>query len=71
MRKRSEIEDVKDEEQLLKKDKQGFLKAVKKLRTDKDKYYEEVTKLKSVETMMENLVRQGVIDPKGTPINRK
>ena len=48
-----------------------FLKGVKKLRTDKDKYSEEVTKLRHVETMMENLVRQGVIDTKGTPINKK
>lgn len=30
------MEDVKEEEKLLNKDKQVFLKAVKKLRTDKD-----------------------------------
>ena len=56
---------------MLNKDKQMFLKGVKRLRTDKDKYYEEVTKLKRVETMMKNLVRQGLIDPKGIPINKK
>ncbi len=65
------MEDVKDEEQLMNKDKQVFLRAVKKLRTGKDKYQEDVCKLKHVETFMENLVRHGVIDKKGTPINKK
>jgi hypothetical protein len=35
------MEDVKEEEDLLNKDKQVFLKAVKKLRTEKDKWQEE------------------------------
>lgn len=35
-RKRSEIEEVKDEEGMLNKDKYGFLRAVKKLKTEKD-----------------------------------
>jgi hypothetical protein len=35
-RKSSEIEEVKEEEMLLNKDKQKFLRAVKRLRRDKD-----------------------------------
>ena len=56
-RKRSEIEDVKEEEALLNKDKQVFLKAVKKLRTEKDKIQEENFRLRNAEQMMENLAR--------------
>ena len=39
-RKRAEIEDVKEEEDLLHQDKGMFIKAVKKLRRDKDSLLE-------------------------------
>ena len=40
---------------MLKSDKQKFLKAVKKLRTEKDTLEDEVYTLKHYETMLDNL----------------
>lgn len=65
------MEDVKDEEELLKRDKQMFLRQVKKLRTEKDKYLEENSNLRHCEKMVENLVRQGYINENGVPTNKK
>ena len=52
-RKRSEIEEVKSEEQLLNIKKFAFLKNVKKLKTEKDQISKEIISLKAVKDKME------------------
>lgn len=56
-RKRSEIEDTKQEEKQLIADKYGYLKEVKKLKKEREDSYAERTNLKECEKMMENLCK--------------
>lgn len=69
-RKRSEIEEVKDEEKMLHDDKQGFLKKFKMLRLEGGKLADEVLDLRSIKSKMENLQRQGILDQHGFPIKK-
>ena len=50
---------------LLNKDRQRFLKGVKRLRTDKDDFEQEVIDLRRMKSKLENLQRQGVVDEHG------
>lgn len=65
------MEDVKEEEKLLKDDKQTFLKAVKKLRLDRDKMRDDMIELSHHKGTLENLQRQGFIDAHGAPVTKK
>lgn len=65
------MEDVKEEEALLNKDKQTFLKGVKRLKQENAKHQEEISRLKGEDSMMRGLVMSGSGDNKNPVINRK
>jgi hypothetical protein len=64
-RKRSEIEEVKEEEKLLAKDRQTYFQQVKKLKTDHSGLQGEMLVMKQAKDILENLQRQGVVDERG------
>jgi hypothetical protein len=72
MRKRTktELEEVKEEEKLLKENKQEFLKQVKKLKHDTHAFEEEKQELSRDHELVDNLLREGVIDVYGNVIGR-
>ena len=69
-RKREEIEEVKDEEQLLKRDKQAFLLEVKKLKHNASSSMEGTQSMGKVSTGFEklNLFSQPETDSKQEPL---
>lgn len=65
------MEEVKEEEKMLADNKQGFLKSVKRLRTEKDTLNQELVDLRQVRSMLENLQRQGIVDARGALLPKK
>jgi hypothetical protein len=64
-RKRSEIEEVKDEESKLNVDKQQYLKRVKQMREEFNTMKGEILVDRQAKSILENLQRQGVVDERG------
>ena len=64
-RKRSEIEEVKDEESKLNVDKQQYLKRVKQMREEFNAMKGEILVDRQAKSILENLQRQGVVDERG------
>ena len=62
---------MKEFEQMLKTSKPAFMNSVKKLRTERDDLVSKVDMLKSVESTLTDLKRQGYLDESGTPIKIK
>ena len=56
-RRRADIEDVKEEETSLRKDKQVFLQNVKRLKQETQEVKKDNFRLRAVEQMMEGLVK--------------
>ena len=56
---------------MLKTSKPAFMKAVKKLKTEKDDLVQKVEYLKTVESTVTDLKRQGYLDENGLPLKSK
>ena len=69
--RRSELEEVKEEEKLLKDNKQQFLQDYKKLKTNKGPDSQEMACLIQMKNLMKGLQRQGYVDLKGVPLVKK
>jgi signal transduction histidine kinase len=69
-RTHAEVEEVKDEEEELKHDKQTFLKAKKQLTHDLRQKELKIGELQGYEGIVHQLFAQGLIDQSGQPIIR-
>ena len=56
---------------MLKTSKPAFMKAVKKLKTEKDDLIQKVEFLKTVDSTLTDLKRQGFLDENGMPTKNK
>ena len=65
------MEEVKQEEDLLEKDKQLFLREFKKLKSEQGDLVGEIAKHRRNEEILNTLHTQGVIDEKGNPVLKR
>ena len=67
-RRHEEIEDVKEEEQRLKEDRQSFLKTFQRMRDENEKLKVKLPELQKCELLLQQLHGEGVIDEYGRPV---
>ena len=65
------MEEVKDEEKMLKDDKQKFLQEHKRMKMNLGMSNEDMEYLFGAKAQIENLVSQGYLDQHGQPIVKK
>jgi hypothetical protein len=70
-RTKVDLEEVKNEEEELKEDKQSYLRQSKRLKEEKQDLLNTIEALKHYEGLVNNLHHAGVIDHMGNPVQEE